>query len=93
MAFKHVSRIVENALPMEETEILNHLYNNATFLTWFNNASEGWASAEGNRGKTDTSCVLGTIHTILQKNWGERSSENCKILLTFSTNGSHIERG
>ena len=43
---------------MAETEILDQLYANAPSLTWFNNASEGWASAVGNKGKTDTSCVL-----------------------------------
>merc|ERR1712008_355726 len=45
-------------LPIAEAEILDHLYANAPSLTWFNNASEGWASAVGNEGKTDTSCVL-----------------------------------
>ena len=54
LAIKEASKVEKEA----EMEILNHLYANANGLTWFHNACEGWATAPGNEGKTDTSCVL-----------------------------------
>ena len=66
LTIKQVSSNIEK----EEAEILNHLCSDANGLTWFNNACQGWASAKGNEGKTDTSCVLvgnvlGCIHLLL----------------------------
>ena len=34
-------------MPFQEAKILNLITTDATSLTWFNNASKGWAMAPG----------------------------------------------
>ena len=45
-------------VPSPEADVLGLLLSNAASLRWFHNVSEGWATAAGNEGRTDTSAVL-----------------------------------
>ena len=47
MVSRSKCRFQDLKMPSQEAEILDLLCTSATSLTWFNNASDGWATAPG----------------------------------------------